>query len=364
MCTSLSPCRSRGLRVLLENSNYLMFSIYFINASKSEGKVISEIVTKQATLVGELQKADIVIAEVTSLPSKERNEILLALEKNIPVLALLQAGEEDTVTPMFTGISSENIYVEYYKNGNIEHIIKEFIEYIELCRNRKGKFIVIEGGDAAGKNTQAKLLVEYLNGRGIDTRYFDFPQYYSSFHGKTVAKFLRGEFGDIDEVSPYLASLAYALDRASVKHEMEQFLEKGGIIVANRYATSNMAFQGAKFLNEIEQEEYLEWIYQLEYKVHRIPKEDIVLYLQVPTHLAAQLAQKRGARPYLKGKKDIHEEDADHIQRVNTLYDKLAKRYKHWITIDSVKGETIDTIESIHKKIVSILKEKKIIINV
>lgn len=341
-----------------------MFSIYFKNGSKNDSNLISEILTQHATLIGDLPKADIVIAEVTALSSAVRTEILQSLERNIPVLALLQAGKEDTVSPMFTGKSSENIYVEYYQSGNVEHIIKEFLNYIELCRNRKGTFIVIEGGDAAGKNTQAKLLVEFLNKNHIKTKYFDFPQYYSSFHGKTVAKFLRGEFGNIDEVSPYLASLAYALDRASVKHEMETFLEEGGIIVANRYATSNMAFQGAKFLNETEQEEYLQWIYELEYKVHRIPKEDIVLYLQVPTHLATQLATKRGSRPYLKGKKDIHEEDADHIQRVNTLYEQLAKRYKHWITINSVKGDSIDTIENIHQKILNILKEKKIIINI
>jgi thymidylate kinase len=86
--------------------------------------------------------------------------------------------------------------------------------------------------------------------------------------------------------------------------------------------------------------------------------------LQVPTHLASQLASKRGSRPYLNGKKDIHEEDTDHIQRVNTLYDQLSKRYKHWITINSVKGDYIDTIENIHQKILNILKEKKIIINI
>lgn len=340
-----------------------MFSIYFTNSNKTEHTIISEILKRHGTFVGDFSKADIVIAEVTALSSAVRKQILQALEMNIPVLALLQAGEEDTVTPMFTGKSSENIYVEYYKAGNVEHIIREFCEYIELCRNRKGKLIVIEGGDAAGKNTQAKLLVEYLTKHHIKTKYFDFPQYYSSFHGKTVAKFLRGEFGNIDEVSPYLASLAYALDRASVKHEMENFLEEGGIIITNRYATSNMAFQGAKFMNETEQEEYLEWIYELEYKVHRIPKEDIVLYLQVPAILATELAHKRGDRPYLKGKKDIHEADQKHIQRVNILYEKLSKRYNHWITINSMKGDTIDTIENIHKKIVDILKEKKIIIN-
>jgi hypothetical protein len=153
-----------------------MFSIYFTTSSKNENNLISKILTKHATLIGDLPEADIVIAEVTALSSEVRTEILQSLERNIPVLALLQAGKEDTVSPMFTGKSSENIYVEYYQSGNVEHVIKEFLDYVELCRNRKGTFIVIEGGDAAGKNTQAKLLVEYLNKNNINTKYFDFPQ--------------------------------------------------------------------------------------------------------------------------------------------------------------------------------------------
>lgn len=344
-----------------------MFHIYFTSSKSHTDASYTEIKTvleKRATLINDIEKAEIIVAEVTHLSTIVRSQILVALERNIPVLALLQAGQEDTVTPMFTGKSSENIYVEYYKTGNEEHIIKEFLEYIESCRSRKGKLIVIEGGDASGKNTQAKLLVEYLNKHNVRTKYFDFPQYYSSFHGKTVAKFLRGEFGSIDQVSPYLASLAYALDRASVKHEMESFLKDGGIIVTNRYATSNLAFQGVKFVNEKEREEYLEWGYQLEYKVHKIPKEDIVLYLSVPWQIALKLAEKRGDRPYLKGKQDIHEVDIEQMRKVEGMYEDLTKRYKHWVKIDSATGDSIDSIANIHQKILTVLKEKKIIISV
>jgi dTMP kinase len=83
-----------------------------------------------------------------------------------------------------------------------------------------------------------------------------------------------GEFGNIDQVSPYLASLAYALDRATIKREMTDFLAKGGYIIANRYATSNMAHQSAKFTDEKERKDFIKWVYELEYKVHRIPKEN------------------------------------------------------------------------------------------
>src|SRR3990167_8453524 len=164
--------------------------------------------------------------------------------------------------------------------------------------NKKGKLIVIDGGDGSGKTIQAKLLLGYFKTNKLPAKYFDFPQY-ESFYGKTVAKFLRGEFGNIDQVSPYLASLAYALDRASAKNEMEFLLKKGGYIIANRYATSNIAHQGAKFFSIKEREHYLKWVYELEYKIHRIPKEDIVIYLYVPWQIGSKLTENRKKRKYL-----------------------------------------------------------------
>ncbi len=345
-----------------------MLNIYFPNINPeeiaSEHTVLRGTLEKNSILTGSgsnSKKANVVVAEVTNLSSTLQSEIHQLLKQNIPVLALLKAGHEDRISPEFTGKSSENLFVEYYNSGNIGQIIRDFLDYVESMRSRKGKLIVIDGADASGKTSQAKLLVEYLTSKKILTKYVDFPQYYSSFHGKTVAKFLRGEFGKIDEVSPYLASLAYALDRASMKREMEAFLRKGGIIVANRYATSNMAYQGAKFVNDKEREEYLEWEYELEYKVNRIPKEDIVVYLFVPWQIAADLADKRGDRPYLNGKKDIHEEDMEHIRKVEEMYDELHRRYSHWVKINSATGNSIDSKEIIHQKIIQTLEEKKII---
>ena len=347
-----------------------MFDIYFTHSDSTElaaeYRIILQTLRKHGSEIYQTSSsaAQIMIVEVTDISSKVRTEIVDALSRNMPVLALLQAGREDKISPLFTGKASENLFVEYYHTGNVEHIITDFLEYVDISKKRKGKLIVIEGADASGKTTQAKLLVEYLKKHNISTKYVDFPQYYSSFHGKTVAKFLRGEFGNIGQVSPYLASLSYALDRASVKREMEEFLQSGGIIVANRYATSNMAYQGAKFLNEKDREEYLEWDYTLEYKVNRIPKEDIVIYLFVTWQIATDLSGKRGSRAYLKGKKDIHEEDIEHIKNVENMYEVLQKRYKHWVKVNSVNGNTIDSVESIHEKILAVLKEKKIIIPV
>ncbi len=172
--------------------------------------------------------------------------MVYALVKDKPVLALFYKDVEDKLSPMIIGNPSENLFLEHYDEDNLEIKLKKFINHIESLKKRKGKLIVIDGGDGSGKTTQANLLVDYLKKRGFKVKYYDFPRYYSSFHGKLVGRFLAGEFGSLDSVSPYLASLAYALDRASVKEEMEEWLAKGGIIICNRYVTSSMAHQSAR----------------------------------------------------------------------------------------------------------------------
>lgn len=309
-----------------------------------------EIFEREKSLI---EDSDCVIAEVTRPSHGVGGEIVYALIHNKPVLALTVENNEDKISPMIAGNPSDNLFLEFYNNGNIKYKVKNFLSHVDSLKKRRGVLIVIDGGDGSGKTTQAKLIVDHLKKRKIPVKYVDFPQYYNSFHGKTVAKFLRGEFGQIDEVSPYLASLAYALDRASVKTEMEDFLNTGGIIIANRYATSNMAHQAAKFKNKKQQEEYLKWIYELEYKVHKIPKENIVIYLHVPWEIGAKLTGKKGSREYLKGQfNDIHEKDISYRKAVEKMYIELCQRNKHWTKIDCIdkKGYLLKP-EQIHKKV-------------
>ena len=311
---------------------------------------------------GFIDASDLIVAEVTRASHGVGGEIAYALSQGIPVLALIHAGDEDLMSPMIAGNPSDRLFLDYYTVDNVGYKIKEFVQHIISLKKRKGKFIVIDGGDGSGKTTQASMLVAYLKKNKIPVKYFDFPQYYQSFHGKTVAKFLRGEFGDIKQVSPYLASLAYALDRASVKHEMEDVLKKGGYIIANRYMSSNLAHQGAKFEDTKEREDYIKWVTELEYKVHKIPQEDLVIYLYVPWEISAELVKKRGGRKYLKGKtEDIHEKDAHHKIDAQEMYVSLAKRYPHWVMVNCVKDGAMKSVEEIHADILRLLKEKKII---
>jgi dTMP kinase len=309
-----------------------------------------------------IEKSDIVIAEASKPSIGVGGEIVYALSHNKPVLALIDTQYEDKISPMLAGNPSENLYREYYNPDNLRFKINDFIQHISRIKKRPGKLIVIDGGDGSGKTTQAKLLVDYLKKQKLPVKYVDFPQYYHSFHGKVVAKFLRGDFGKINEVSPYLISLAYALDRASVKKEMDNFLGHGGYIIANRYTTSNMAHQSAKFTDEKERKEFTKWIYELEYKVHKIPKENLVIYLYVPWKTGLELTKTKSVREYLKGQsQDIAEKDIAHRVASESMYLELSKKFKHWQKVDCVVGDTILPPDTIHQKIIQILKEQKIL---
>lgn len=308
-----------------------------------------------------IEKSDCIIAEVTNPSHGVGGEIVYALIAKKPVLGLVYGTNKDVISPMIAGNPSDNFFLERYDDDKVPYVLKNFLDHVEALKDRRGKLIVIDGGNGSGKTTQSQLLVEYLKKRNLPVKYVDFPQYYSSFHGKTVAKFLRGEFGSIDEVSPYLSSLAYALDRASIKKEMEDFLIRGGFIVANRYATSSMAHQGAKIENEEERKEFMKWLYELEYKVHKIPKENLVIYLYVPWKVGMELTQKKTDRQYLGNTQDIEEKDLKNRIESENMYLSMAKANKHWVTIDCVKDGKILTVPQIHQKILDLLKQKKYI---
>ncbi len=308
-----------------------------------------------------IEEADCLVAEVSSPSTGVGGEITYALILGKHVLALFYKEAEDKLSPMVAGNPSTNLYLDHYDDDNLKIVLKHYFEHVEIHRQRKGKLIVIDGGDGSGKATQTELLVNYLKSKNIHVKVFDFPRYYTSFHGKIVGRYLKGEFGDVNEVSPYLVSLAYAVDRAGARDEINEWLMKGGIVLTNRYTTSSMAYMSAKLPPE-KREEFIEWLDELEYRIHRMPREDLVIYLDVPPKVGQELVGKKGNRGYIGGaQKDIHEKNLAYLEEVEKIYLDLIKKKKNWVKIDCTEDHSIRSKEEIHQETLKVLKDKGII---
>ncbi len=190
------------------------------------------------------------------------------------------------------------------------------------------KFAVIEGLDGSGKSTQIKLIREYLEKNGIEYRYVHFPRTQDGVFAKLIARFLKGDMGELGQVDPYLVALIYAGDRQEAKTELESWMNKDVFILLDRYVISNIAFQCAKIKDEKKKLELRDWILNLEYEHYQIPRPEVNLFLDVPFHFTVdQLTRRREGidRDYLEGGEDIHEQDLDFQKNVREVYLSLEK---------------------------------------
>ena len=184
-------------------------------------------------------------------------------------------------------------------------------------------FVVIEGLDGSGKSTQLNLLKEYLDKNSVRFKYLHFPRLEEGIYGKLIARFLRGEMGANEEVDPYLVALIFAGDRSDAAKVIRTWMDEGYLVIVDRYVYSNIAFQCAKLEQPSSQEELRDWILDLEFGQNNLPKPDINLYLDVPFEFTRQQlnhSREGEDRAYLKGERDIHEENLDFQEKVRQVY--------------------------------------------
>lgn len=215
-----------------------------------------------------------------------------------------------------------------------------------------GKLIVIEGLDGSGKNTQAQKLFELLESRGEKIMKVSFPNY-DSDSSALIKMYLAGEFGKkADSVNPYAASSFYAVDRyASYKTFWGSFYEEGGIVIADRYTTSNAIHQCSK-LPESKWNDFLEWLFEYEYRYLGIPEPDSVIYLRVDPDVSQELMRKRYGND--ENKKDIHERDVEYLKRSAKAAEYCAKQLG-WDIISCTKDGEIRPIDDISAEIAKIV---------
>ena len=212
----------------------------------------------------------------------------------------------------------------------------------------RGTLIVLEGTDGSGKATQAKLLLRELAARGVNCREIDFPRYGSPF-AEPANLYLHGALGGRPgDVNACAASVMFAVDRfASYKEDWGGFYEAGGVVVANRYTTSNAVHQASK-LERAEREAFLSWLFDLEYRRLELPEPDLVVYLDLPVELTERLLRARRERTHTRA--DIHEQDEAYLRSCRKNAREIA-RDLGWRRIDCSRNGDLRTPEDIHREV-------------
>lgn len=221
------------------------------------------------------------------------------------------------------------------------------MEFMNVCR----KLIVIEGLDGSGKATQANLLYQALKESGRPVRQVSFPDY-SSPSSALVKLYLAGEFGSHpDDVNAYAASSFYAVDRyASFKRDWHSDWENG-IVIADRYTTSNAIHQCSK-LPEEQWDGFLGWLFDYEYKLLGIPAPSLVIYLRVDPAVSQGLLAKR-YEGHLE-REDIHEKDAEYLARCQKAAAYCAGKLG-WQIVECCRDGEMRYVGDIHKEILEIV---------
>jgi dTMP kinase len=217
--------------------------------------------------------------------------------------------------------------------------------------DHKGIFIVLEGADGSGKGTQFKLLAERLKAVGYDISVFDFPRY-DEPSSHFVRSYLNGEYGDAADISPYTASLFYALDRYEAAPQIRKALKQGKVVLSNRYVGSNMAHQGGKFTNSGEQRGFFIWEDGLEFQLLGIPRPTVNIFLRVSAEVSYELISKKEKRSYTDQTHDQHEGDINHLKQSVATYDTLCKLFpKDFKAVECAPDGKLLSIADINDKI-------------
>ena len=227
------------------------------------------------------------------------------------------------------------------------------------------KLFVIEGVDGSGKSTQIKMLRDFFSKKGYNCKYLHFPRTETPYFGELIARFLRGEFGSLNVVDPYLVAMLYAGDRKDASVVISNWLKEGKIVLLDRYTYSNIAYQCAKLLEITAQDKLMNWILSLEFNHFAIPKPDLNIFLDVPfSFTEKKLSNTRTGddRIYLNGTRDIHEEDLAFQKKVRDIYLRVSRSDDRLVVVDcSNSSGAMLTPSEIFDDIIKIFTDRKFI---
>ena len=220
-----------------------------------------------------------------------------------------------------------------------------------------GKLIVLEGLDGSGKSTQVKKIKEYFTEKEFKYEFFHFPMYGHNQFSDLIARFLRGELGNIDEVDPVFVANMYAMDRFKFLPELSKALNENDVVLLDRYVYSNIAFQCAKVKEGSTNGfgKYLlgAWIKDFEFNCLDLPYPDLNVFFDVPMDVIKERLIDRSEddnREYLNGKQDIHEADLDYQSKVRDEYLRSMTDRLHCTIVNTVEDGIVLTPEEVFNK--------------
>ncbi len=220
-------------------------------------------------------------------------------------------------------------------------------------------FIAVDGVDASGKQTHTELLAEHFTKLGKKVRRLSFPMY-DKPSSALVKMYLSGDFGEkASDVDAYCASTLYAADRfASFRSDWKKDYEDANtIIIADRYVSSNMIHQAGKINDVNEKNKFLDWLFDFEFNLYKIPQPDMTVFLDMPPEYGRKLMADR-ANKFSGGETlDIHERDFDYLEKSYQNAKYVSEKFG-WRCVECVKNNTIRTIDEIQAEIISIIKDK------
>lgn len=193
-----------------------------------------------------------------------------------------------------------------------------------------------------------------LRAEGKKVAVLDFPRYKET-SGFMVSKYLNGDYGSLKDIGAELASMFYAIDRFDAKVETIKAVEENDYVIANRYVSSNMIHQATKIDSYKEIDAFLDWVYDLEYRIFGIPKPDRVLFLKISIETSARLIGLKEKRDYIKGEtnKDLHEKDISHLRKASNLALYVASKFPNWTIIECEENGDILPKETVTQRILS-----------
>lgn len=207
--------------------------------------------------------------------------------------------------------------------------------------------VAIEGIDGAGKGTLTRNLVDRASVAGFKAESLSFPRYEETCFSKLVGQYLNGEFGKIEKVPVHFVSLLYAGDRLESRDLLSAKLGANDFVFLDRYVTSNVAYNSAKVELE-DRETFTRWLENTEYQIFKLPRPELTILIKTNSDVAQDLVGRKDDRSYTTRTHDLHEENAEFLEKVAVIYNAMAVQYKEtWSVINSMEGSRLRSPEEL-----------------